>query len=547
MASPLRTLKTPSRALLHPLWLGSLAVLLVNDHVLKGSIVPGAITGKLSDFAGMLVAPLLLAALLDLRSNRAWRAAHIAVGSVFAAIQLSPAIANTWSALMGLVGFPWVITRDVTDLAALPFLLLSWHVLGRAQHRLADSNLRQTATVTAATAGLFACVATSYPDDPPPDGPPPPTGDTDGPMPVDDSSNDDDWDPPEPEPGVLPDLNTDVYVHNGTDQELIVLIRPLKLEVDVDCDVLAEDPGVLLTSPLFDQAESWTVPANANVAVGGYTEHRACRAALVEVNGLPPRLLFWDFGAPGLRTVPGQGSQVDDLGELAIIPQPEGALGWTGAETISYAIETAEPTCEAQPDGERLAWGEPVPVGNWVVSDIVAGFDGCLELTLSSDGGDDLTWFACIPEDTMTIMPGDEVTLDLAEAGPGFSLGALQPNGIPEAPERSVRAGAWIDTPEVTGFDVAVVPDFDCSAEVQPACGTVASPVHASVEASEFGSAQLRPDGTTTRLDSEAGSTHFALMHSQDRNAVDPTCALGPDEASYDIELVVGVGPLLPE
>jgi len=545
MASPLSAPKTPSRALLHPLWLGSLALLIVNDHVLKGSIVPGELTGKLSDFAGMLVAPLLLAALLNLRSERAWRVAHVAVGVVFAGIQLSAPLADAWSGLMGLVGFPWVITRDVTDLAALPMLLLSWHWLGQAQRRPAGGNLQRTATVSAAGAGLFACVATSYEEEFP-DEPPPPTADTDGPMPAEDP--DDGWEPPEPpEPGVLPDLNTDVYVHNGTADELIVLIRPLKLDVDLDCDVIAEDPGVLLTSPLFDLAETWTVPANANVAVGGYTEHRDCRAALVEVDGLPPRILFWALGAPGLRTVPGQGSQVDDAGELAIIPQPEGALGWTGADAISYAIETAEPTCEGQLDGDRLAWGEPVPTGHWTLVDIVAGFDGCLELTLSNGGGEDVTWFACIPEETMTLMPGDEVELDLADAGPGFSLVALQPNGIPEEPERSVRAGAWIDTPEVAGFDVAVVPDFDCAAEVQPACGTVASPVHVSVDAADFGSAQLRPDGTITTLESEVGSAHLALMHSQDRNAVDPSCALGPDSAAYDIELVVGLGPVLPE
>ncbi|MEU7914011.1 hypothetical protein, partial [Microbispora bryophytorum] len=44
----------------HPATLTAIAVLLVNDHLLK-RLWPGMVTGKLSDVAGMLVAPPLLA------------------------------------------------------------------------------------------------------------------------------------------------------------------------------------------------------------------------------------------------------------------------------------------------------------------------------------------------------------------------------------------------------------------------------------------------------------------------------------------------------
>ncbi len=44
----------PRAAFHEPLWWGALAVLVANDHALKGSgLVPGALTGKLSDFAGL--------------------------------------------------------------------------------------------------------------------------------------------------------------------------------------------------------------------------------------------------------------------------------------------------------------------------------------------------------------------------------------------------------------------------------------------------------------------------------------------------------------
>ena len=48
----------PGASLLHPLFLVSLLVLLINDHIAK-DLYPGLITGKLSDFSGLLVLPVL--------------------------------------------------------------------------------------------------------------------------------------------------------------------------------------------------------------------------------------------------------------------------------------------------------------------------------------------------------------------------------------------------------------------------------------------------------------------------------------------------------
>ena len=48
------------RALGHPLSVAALVLLALNDHVLKQAW-PGFVTGKLSDVAGLVVAPLVLA------------------------------------------------------------------------------------------------------------------------------------------------------------------------------------------------------------------------------------------------------------------------------------------------------------------------------------------------------------------------------------------------------------------------------------------------------------------------------------------------------
>ena len=60
----------PGASLLHPVFLVGLALLLVNDHVLKHAC-PGWVTGKLSDFAAMLVTPLFLQAAVELAIARA--------------------------------------------------------------------------------------------------------------------------------------------------------------------------------------------------------------------------------------------------------------------------------------------------------------------------------------------------------------------------------------------------------------------------------------------------------------------------------------------
>jgi hypothetical protein len=56
-----------SAPLLHPASLGAMALLGLNDHLFKW-VFPGLITGKLSDFAGLVFFPLVLEFLL--RSRR---------------------------------------------------------------------------------------------------------------------------------------------------------------------------------------------------------------------------------------------------------------------------------------------------------------------------------------------------------------------------------------------------------------------------------------------------------------------------------------------
>jgi hypothetical protein len=128
---------TPSRDLVHPLFLGAVGVLLLNDHVLKGSgLLPGWFTGKLSDFAGLYFFPVLAFAVLDwVTRGRACTHRSVLGGALaavtalgFALVKLSPGM-NEW---VGAFWGPMVL--DATDLVALPSALASWVFLVHAEN-----------------------------------------------------------------------------------------------------------------------------------------------------------------------------------------------------------------------------------------------------------------------------------------------------------------------------------------------------------------------------------------------------------------------------
>ena len=96
--------------LLHPVALVSLAVLLVNDHVLKAA-TPSWVTGKLSDVAGMAFFPFLLLAVREvlLRRTPTLRSAMGAstlTAVVFAAVKLSTVARELYSGVVGVLRYP---------------------------------------------------------------------------------------------------------------------------------------------------------------------------------------------------------------------------------------------------------------------------------------------------------------------------------------------------------------------------------------------------------------------------------------------------------
>lgn len=155
----------------HPVTVVSLVVLVVNDHFLK-TTYPGWVTGKLSDVAGLVLAPALLATVVALLVPRlpTTAAATLGLGTVgvgFTAVKISGYAAGIASAAWSVLNGPSVVRADASDLIALPALLIAYRVWSRAGRHPASHRLaRLVRVLVVLPAALVGVVATSAPDYP---------------------------------------------------------------------------------------------------------------------------------------------------------------------------------------------------------------------------------------------------------------------------------------------------------------------------------------------------------------------------------------------
>ncbi|HSN98265.1 MAG TPA: hypothetical protein VLS89_08200, partial [Candidatus Nanopelagicales bacterium] len=371
------------RALLHPVWLTALAVLLVNDHLLKGAgVLPGWLTGKVSDYAGLIVAPALLAALLGVSSRRGLFAAHAATGAVFGAINVLPEAARAMEWLMGLTPFAWSITVDPTDLLALPALLVGWRVLVPAMRE--EVVERPILHRTAAVVGGFACVATSAPN--PCDEDPTLCG---------------------PQQGLAME-QASLVLGNFTEEQRLVRVRPLRSTVVADCEALLADPTRALSRELFGPAEAWLVEPGRALPL----QNDGCAAYLVDADGLPMQLLAWSE-SDYLTTVLSTETWAPDAGRMIGMSMDEsiGRLTLAAHPAVHEAPPLERPApgaaCAPMPDTVGVAWSEP-PVGGAEITAIDASPDGCHRFDVVDEQGDG-AFYLCVPPGAQPFQVGEAI------------------------------------------------------------------------------------------------------------------------------------------
>ncbi len=143
--------------ILNPIFLTGLLVLVVNDHWLKMQY-PGVLTGKLSDFAGLLIFPLFLAYLCP--GSAKAMPLMTGLGFIFWKSPASTPLIdwyNTWA--------PIGITRvvDYTDLVALVMLLPAGYIIRWTERRSEPFVRRRTVAVLLIIPCCLAFMATSLP------------------------------------------------------------------------------------------------------------------------------------------------------------------------------------------------------------------------------------------------------------------------------------------------------------------------------------------------------------------------------------------------
>lgn len=364
------------RCLTHPVWLGALALLVINDHVLKGAgLLPGWMTGKLSDFAGMLVAPALLAVLLRLSTRRSFALAHVAVGFVFAAINVSPPVAALVELGSSYTPFPWTITVDPTDLIALPALLLSFRVFAKSGHVAGRRGVEALAVLV----GGLACAATSEPCD---------NGDCVGP------------------PGVprAPEEQASLTIGNDTDAERLVRVRRLRSEVRVNCEVLLADPTAALSRELFAPADAWLLQPGRALPL----QNGSCDAYLVDAQGMDMVLLAWnaqDYPTAVLPTGTDQPSdrmimmrmsdsgrlELDDHAAIHDAPSPEPAA--------------PAPHCQLPDEIDGIDWTDTVQSPQRIEA-LASAADGCHRIETDQD-----VLFVCLPLSALPFAVDEQITV----------------------------------------------------------------------------------------------------------------------------------------
>ena len=333
---------TPIKSISHPLWGLSLAVLLVNDHALKGAgLLPSWVTGKLSDLAGYFLFPMLLATVLRARTRRGLLLSHLAAAGLLLLTELSPAFCDWLLAAFGHRLWP-----DPTDLVALVSIGLSWRLLAPVALRAETSRVVvERRSKVLVLLGALATVATS---------------------------------PRRPTTQTMPrwERSSEVYVANDRGQSLQVRLSAPRKDVQYDCETALSRPHELFPASAFSVVQHVTLGAGDSLPLSGYNFDQAdgCNVIWIDAEGAPAALAVWRSGT--------YASGVD--------PSSAGAGIWIVDGKLSAADGLLKPTPPAEPATLPAACAESDPQSEpaWSQSLTSAGVQSLRQVLRGSDGCD---------------------------------------------------------------------------------------------------------------------------------------------------------------
>ena len=443
------------RAFAHPLWWGALGLLALNDHVLKGSgLLPGSWTGKLSDFAGVVVAPPLLAWLFGARRRYSAALAAGLVAAGLCTIDLVPAASRALEQALAALGLPSRLWPDPSDLWALALLPLGF-ALSRVPVDRADRAGRGWALAwrrawqrplvqrTAIALGACACLATAGDED-----------DGDG--------------------------RTDVpEVENKTDSTVVFVLAAT--EGAGGCALYRNDRIGALTRPAFGTGRVVTLEAGERTRLTTGDDPLACGAASLRLADGNEAFVFWR----DLEKVESFVSPNDDrrvARRVVIAGKPNRWELEVGTELARFDVddEPPAPSCPelaAQPSLEFSALADAQ--GFFQLSEIRTAMDGCFELDWFAPAGDTEvdTQRLCVPDWAFPFEQGETLVVTQEIGG---DEGRVLHVGRLEDGELETELVVWNGVAAAAGSRVSKIEPVDCVGAISE-CGAYVRPIELSV------------------------------------------------------------------
>ena len=450
-----RSLPAWPRAFVHPLWWAALGLLALNDHVLKGSgLLPDSWTGKLSDFAGVIVAPPLLAWALGARRRWAAPIAALVVGAGLCAIDLLPAASHALERVLAAFGLPSRLWPDASDLWALLALPLGYalsrvpaeRTVRRPVFRERVGRGQTSWTQRAAIAlGACACLATAGGDD---------------------DDGDSRTDAPE--------------VENATDSTIVLVVSAS--EGAGGCVLYRDDRIGALSRDAFTGARVVTLEAGDRTKLATGDDALECGAASLRLPDGTEEFVYWGE----LKKIESFVSGGDDRREarrVVIEGQPNRWELHTGNDLEHFDVDAPPPTADcnrldAQPTLEFTPLKDAQ--GFFRLSAIRAIDDGCRELDWVPPENDTLvdTQRLCVPDWAFPFEQGETliVTQEIG-ADDSRALHITRLDGGKPSSELIV----WNDTSTVKDSRVSKIEAINCVG-VTTECGAYIRPIELTLK-----------------------------------------------------------------